>query len=156
MSTQNVDIARFARNVEWDFFCDFQTPCFYEFSLVLDLQLPIVVALHLSSTKWKSQVLRQLPPMGQCYQDCEGTYHAGKHQNKKALSTHANSFLLYSSTNSSCTEPRTSSTVNYNIIQYHHPIHQPHHVAKDIACFPTSTWNDFNPKEVPCAIWGIF
>ena len=25
MSTQNV--ARFARNVEWDFFCDFQTPC---------------------------------------------------------------------------------------------------------------------------------
>ena len=90
--------------------------------------------------------------MGQCYQDCEETYHAGKHQNKKALSTHANSFLLYSSTNSSCTEPRTSSTVNYNIIQYHHPIHQPHHVAKDIACFPTSTWNDFNPKEVPCAI----
>ena len=24
---QNVNIARFARNVEWDFFCDFQTPC---------------------------------------------------------------------------------------------------------------------------------
>ena len=28
MSTQNVNVARFARNVEWDFFCDFQTPCF--------------------------------------------------------------------------------------------------------------------------------
>ena len=27
LSTQNVKIARFARNVEWDFFCDFQTPC---------------------------------------------------------------------------------------------------------------------------------
>ena len=27
LSTQNVNIARFARNVEWDFFCDFQTPC---------------------------------------------------------------------------------------------------------------------------------
>ena len=25
LSTQNVNIARFARNVEWDFFCDFQT-----------------------------------------------------------------------------------------------------------------------------------
>ena len=24
-STQNVNVARFARNVEWDFFCDFQT-----------------------------------------------------------------------------------------------------------------------------------
>ena len=27
MSAQNVNVARFARNVEWDFFCDFQTPC---------------------------------------------------------------------------------------------------------------------------------
>ena len=25
--TQNVSVARFARFVEWDFFCDFQTPC---------------------------------------------------------------------------------------------------------------------------------
>ena len=25
LSTQNVNVARFARNVEWDFFCDFQT-----------------------------------------------------------------------------------------------------------------------------------
>ena len=25
LSTQNVSVARFARNVEWDFFCDFQT-----------------------------------------------------------------------------------------------------------------------------------
>ena len=27
LSIQNVNIAHFARNVEWDFFCDFQTPC---------------------------------------------------------------------------------------------------------------------------------
>ena len=26
LSTQNVNVARSARNVEWDFFCDFQTP----------------------------------------------------------------------------------------------------------------------------------
>ena len=26
LSTQNVNVACFARNVEWDFFCDFQTP----------------------------------------------------------------------------------------------------------------------------------
>ena len=26
LSTENVNVARFARNVEWDFFCDFQTP----------------------------------------------------------------------------------------------------------------------------------
>ena len=29
LSTQNVNVARFARNVEWDFFCDFQTMCHY-------------------------------------------------------------------------------------------------------------------------------
>ena len=27
ISTQNVKLARFARNVKWDFICDFQTPC---------------------------------------------------------------------------------------------------------------------------------
>ena len=27
LSTQNVNVARFARNVEWDFLCDFQTLC---------------------------------------------------------------------------------------------------------------------------------
>ena len=27
LSTQNVNVARFARNIEGDFFCDFQTPC---------------------------------------------------------------------------------------------------------------------------------
>ena len=26
--TQNVNVARFARNVEWDSFCDVQTPCY--------------------------------------------------------------------------------------------------------------------------------
>ena len=27
LSAQNVNVARFARNVEWDFFCDFHTLC---------------------------------------------------------------------------------------------------------------------------------
>ena len=27
LSTQNVNVARFARNIECDFFCDFQTLC---------------------------------------------------------------------------------------------------------------------------------
>ena len=27
LSITNVNVARFARNVEWDFLCDFQTPC---------------------------------------------------------------------------------------------------------------------------------
>ena len=27
LSNQNVNVARFARNFKWDFFCDFQTPC---------------------------------------------------------------------------------------------------------------------------------
>ena len=27
LSTQNVNVARFARNFQWDFFCDFQTLC---------------------------------------------------------------------------------------------------------------------------------
>ena len=27
LSTQNINLARFARNLEWAFFCDFQTPC---------------------------------------------------------------------------------------------------------------------------------
>ena len=35
LSTQNVNVARFARNVEWDFFCDFQTPCSNENFLVI-------------------------------------------------------------------------------------------------------------------------
>ena len=29
LSTQNVSVARFARNFEWDFFCDFQPLCNY-------------------------------------------------------------------------------------------------------------------------------
>ena len=27
LSTQIIKVARFARNVEWDFFCNFKTPC---------------------------------------------------------------------------------------------------------------------------------
>ena len=28
ISTQSVNVALFARNVEWDFSCDFMTPCY--------------------------------------------------------------------------------------------------------------------------------
>ena len=34
LSTQNVNVARIARNVEWDFFCDFQTPWGMQFSII--------------------------------------------------------------------------------------------------------------------------
>ena len=37
LATQNVNVARFARNVDWDFFCDFQTPCTYVTYTVVDL-----------------------------------------------------------------------------------------------------------------------
>ena len=37
LSTQNVNVARFARNVEWDFFCDFQTPCSSDFCRILHI-----------------------------------------------------------------------------------------------------------------------
>ena len=39
MSTQNVNVARFARNVEWDFSCDFQTPCLWPNSFKAGLRL---------------------------------------------------------------------------------------------------------------------
>ena len=35
LSTHNVNVARFARNVERDFFCDFQTPCLNTNCLIL-------------------------------------------------------------------------------------------------------------------------
>ena len=35
LSTQNVNVARFARNVECDFFCDFQTLCCCRIKLIL-------------------------------------------------------------------------------------------------------------------------
>ena len=39
LSTQNEDVTRFAPNVEWDFICDFQTPCdaFFDFSIWFDV-----------------------------------------------------------------------------------------------------------------------
>ena len=35
MSTQNVNVAHFARNIEWDFFCDFQTWCNFQDCCIL-------------------------------------------------------------------------------------------------------------------------
>ena len=43
LSTQNVDVDRFARNVEGDFFCDFQTLCktyYSSFMLHLSFFMP--------------------------------------------------------------------------------------------------------------------
>ena len=37
--TQNVNVARFARNVEWDFFCGFQTPWMYILCCITILDL---------------------------------------------------------------------------------------------------------------------
>ena len=48
-STQNLNVAHFARNVEWDVFCDFQTPCSQfcillcqVFILVWNIGLPLI------------------------------------------------------------------------------------------------------------------
>ena len=46
LSTRNVNVALFARNVEYDFFCDFQTLC------DLFLQHQIVIFICLSVGKW--------------------------------------------------------------------------------------------------------
>ena len=49
LSTQNVNGARFARNVECDFFCDFQTPCAGAQSLEEPNRIRIGVAFHSES-----------------------------------------------------------------------------------------------------------
>ena len=46
LSTRNVNVARFARNDEYDFFCDFQTLC------DLFLQHQIVIFICISVGKW--------------------------------------------------------------------------------------------------------
>ena len=43
LSTENVSVTRFARNVKWDFFCDFQTLWFHDFFLYFS-----VVTEHIS------------------------------------------------------------------------------------------------------------
>ena len=48
LSTQNVNVARFARNIEWDFFCDFQTPWQKTFRKVALLML-----YSYSSFEWR-------------------------------------------------------------------------------------------------------
>ena len=51
LSTQNVNVARFARNVECDFFCDFQTLCFWwllENLLKFHNELIIILSAKLS------------------------------------------------------------------------------------------------------------
>ena len=49
LSTHNVNVARFARNVEWDFFCDFQSPCSL-LAFIIGLHHSIVAAAE----KWTS------------------------------------------------------------------------------------------------------
>ena len=55
LSTQNVNIARFARIVKWDFFCDFQTLC-YGFSINLKdcFNCEIVITMIRSLETWLS------------------------------------------------------------------------------------------------------
>ena len=40
-STQNVNVARFARNVEWDFFYDFQTLCLCCFKVPMQIRINV-------------------------------------------------------------------------------------------------------------------
>ena len=47
MSTQHVNVARFARNFKWDFFCNFQTLC-RKTGLTLDSLLPALLPLDTS------------------------------------------------------------------------------------------------------------
>ena len=55
LSTQNVDLTRFACNVEWGFFCDFQTLC-YGFSINLKdcFNCEIVITMIRSLETWLS------------------------------------------------------------------------------------------------------
>ena len=64
MSTQSVNVARFARNVKWGFFCDFQTPCFCCTQTLLGSNLEFLVKhwiikiyaqiIHISFCLWFS------------------------------------------------------------------------------------------------------
>ena len=49
MSTQNLSVARFARNVKWDFFCDFQTLCVWVILVVIHLASRHIIYLMLIS-----------------------------------------------------------------------------------------------------------
>ena len=55
LSTQNVNVARFVFNVEWGFFCDFQTLC-YGFSINLKdcFNCEIVITMIRSLETWLS------------------------------------------------------------------------------------------------------
>ena len=50
LTTQNVNVARFARNVQWDIFCDFQTP--YAFTIFIEFQILIFFAKLLSKSNF--------------------------------------------------------------------------------------------------------
>ena len=57
MSTQNENVARFARNVEWDIFCDFQTPyicvyCLFPTKNIVALNLFMIFLLQHREWHW--------------------------------------------------------------------------------------------------------
>ena len=56
--TQNVNVVRFARNVEWDFFCDFQTLCCFK----LQKEDQSKGSLKLNVTFWLWLQRQFLPP----------------------------------------------------------------------------------------------
>ena len=51
--TQNVNVARFVRNVEWDFFCDFQTLCVPSLSFLCLLLCPLEIG---QIKTWKEKI----------------------------------------------------------------------------------------------------
>ena len=70
MSTHIVNVARFARNVEWDFFCDFQTPWFrfriIEFSYIQKNFLHVVLSkwimIHYVIQYWQNTIYAKIVP----------------------------------------------------------------------------------------------
>ena len=69
MSTSNVNVTLFARNVEWDFFSDFQTPCRYRPTMALPA---LIEALSVESEKtwnplWNGAMFQ---PCSECLTTC--------------------------------------------------------------------------------------
>ena len=56
MSTQNVNVARYARNVEWDFFCDFQTLCSNSNIIPFKNKFEILTICHWKKTRETNNV----------------------------------------------------------------------------------------------------
>ena len=58
LCTQNENVARFARNVEWGFFCDYQTPCVSNLLALFSLFALSVTAAIPTSFQWKTTAIQ--------------------------------------------------------------------------------------------------